>query len=221
MAVIELKNVSYGYGANERDNVLSDVSCAFECGKLYAVAGRSGSGKSTLLSLMSGLDLPDAGQVVFEGEPTNQIDRDLYRRQKIAIIYQDFSLFPLLTVLENIMYPLELCGVEAETARKTAIELAERVALPKELFDRYPSKISGGEQQRVAIARALTMDRKLILADEPTGNLDSETSAAIIDILSKLAHQDARCVIIVTHDLTVMQRADAVFRIADGKLISV
>lgn len=221
MAIIELKNVSYGYGMNERDNVLSGVTCSFECGKIYAVAGRSGSGKSTLLSLMSGLDLPDAGQVLFEGIPTDQLDRDLYRRQKIAIIYQDFSLFPLLTVLENIMYPLELCGVDAEIARKTAIALAEKVALPTELLDRYPSRISGGEQQRVAIARALTMDRKLILADEPTGNLDSENSTAIIDILSQLAHNEGRCVIIVTHDLTVMQRADTIYRIADGKMISV
>ncbi|HOP11943.1 MAG TPA: ABC transporter ATP-binding protein [Oscillospiraceae bacterium] len=221
MAIIELKNVSYGYGANERDNVLCDVSCTFECGKIYAVAGRSGSGKSTLLSMMAGLDLPDAGQVLFEGEPTDRLDRDLYRRQKIAIIYQDFSLFPLLTVLENIMYPLELCGTDAVTAKKTAAELARKVALPDELFDRYPSKISGGEQQRVAIARALTMDRKLILADEPTGNLDSENSAAIIDILSELAHKDGRCIIIVTHDLTVMERADTVYRIADGRLISV
>jgi putative ABC transport system ATP-binding protein len=220
MAIIELKNVSYGYGANERDHVLNDVSCAFECGKVYAVAGRSGSGKSTLLSLMSGLDLPDAGQVFFEGEATDKLDRDLYRRQKTAIIYQDFSLFPLLTVLENIMYPLELCGVDGETAGKTAKELAEKVALTKDLYDRYPSKISGGEQQRVAIARALTMDRKLILADEPTGNLDSENSNAIIDILSELAHKDGKCVIIVTHDLTVMQRADMIYRITDGKLVS-
>ena len=124
----------------------------------------------------------------------------------------------MLTALENIEYPMELCHMDAKEARQQALALAQRVSLPEELLDRYPTHISGGEQQRVAIARGLTMDRRLLLADEPTGNLDSENSDNIIDLLLKLAHEENRCVIVVTHDLSVMDRADVVYRINDGLL---
>ena len=167
---------------------------------------------------LAGLDLPDSGQVLFEGTPIGDMDLDEYRRRKAAVIYQDFALFPLLTALEHIEYPMELCRVEAQEAARQARELARRVSLPDELLDRYPTHISGGEQQRVAIARGLTMDRRLLLADEPTGNLDSENSDNIIDLLLRLAHEENRCVIVVTHDLTVMDRADVVYRISDGLL---
>jgi putative ABC transport system ATP-binding protein len=219
MALIELKDVCYGYGGNiEKKNVLNNVSCSFEQGKFYAIIGKSGSGKSTLLSLMAGLDLPQSGQLVFEGTSTDKLDLDKYRRQCAAVVYQDFSLFPLLTALENIMYPMELCHVDKERAKADARALAGLVSLPENLLDRYPGKISGGEQQRVAIARALAMDRRLILADEPTGNLDSENSAVIIDLLSQLAHKEGRCVIVVTHDIFVMKKADTVYHIVDGRL---
>jgi len=216
MSILELKDVCYSYSAEKP--VLRGMNCAFECGTLYALVGKSGAGKSTLLSLMAGLDLPDSGQVLFEGTPTGDMDLDEYRRRKAAVIYQDFALFPLLTALENIEYPMELCRVEAQEAERQARELARRVSLPDELLDRYPTHISGGEQQRVAIARGLTMDRRLLLADEPTGNLDSENSDNIIDLLLKLAHEENRCVIVVTHDLSVMDRADVVYRINDGLL---
>ena len=216
MSILELKDVCYSYSAEKP--VLRGMNCTFECGTLYALVGKSGAGKSTLLSLMAGLDLPDSGQVLFEGTPTGDMDLDEYRRRKAAVIYQDFALFPLLTALENIEYPMELCRVEAQEAECQARELARRVSLPDELLDRYPTHISGGEQQRVAIARGLTMDRRLLLADEPTGNLDSENSDNIIDLLLRLAHEENRCVIVVTHDLTVMDRADVVYRISDGLL---
>lgn len=192
MSILELKDVCYSYSAEKP--VLRGMNCTFECGTLYALVGKSGAGKSTLLSLMAGLDLPDSGQVLFEGTPTGDMD------------------------LENIEYPMELCRVEAQEAERQARELARRVSLPDELLDRYPTHISGGEQQRVAIARGLTMDRRLLLADEPTGNLDSENSDNIIDLLLRLAHEENRCVIVVTHDLTVMDRADVVYRISDGLL---
>ena len=198
MSILELKDVCYSYSAEKP--VLRGMNCTFECGTLYALVGKSGAGKSTLLSLMAGLDLPDSGQVLFEGTPTGDMDLDEYRRRKAAVIY------------------LELCRVEAQEAERQARELARRVSLPDELLDRYPTHISGGEQQRVAIARGLTMDRRLLLADEPTGNLDSENSDNIIDLLLKLAHDENRCVIVVTHDLTVMDRADVVYRINDGLL---
>jgi ABC-type lipoprotein export system ATPase subunit len=216
MPILELKDVRYSYSPEKV--VLRGVNCVFECGTLYALVGKSGAGKSTLLSLMAGLDLPESGQVLFEGTPTGDMDLDEYRRRKAAVIYQDFALFPMLTALENIEYPMELCHVDAKEARQQAMELARRVSLPEELLDRYPTHISGGEQQRVAIARGLTMDRRLLLADEPTGNLDSENSDNIIDLLLRLAHEENRCVIVVTHDLTVMDRADVVYRISDGLL---
>ena len=203
MPILELKDVRYSYSPEKV--VLRGVNCVFECGTLYALVGKSGAGKSTLLSLMAGLDLPESGQVLFEGTPTGDMDLDEYRRRKAAVIYQDFALFPMLTALENIEYPMELCHVDAKEARQQAL-------------DRYPTHISGGEQQRVAIARGLTMDRRLLLADEPTGNLDSENSDNIIDLLLKLAHDENRCVIVVTHDLSVMDRADVVYRINDGLL---
>lgn len=219
MSILELKNVRYSYRAKQAEKeVLRGLCANFACGKLYAIVGKSGAGKSTLLSLMAGLDLPQGGEVLFEGKPTAQMDLAEYRRRSASVIYQDFALFPLLTVTENIMYPMELCGVEASEAKQAALALAEKVSLPADLLDRFPAQISGGEQQRVAIARGLAMDRQLLLADEPTGNLDSENSDLIIDLLLRLAHGENRCVIVVTHDLSVMERADVVFRLVDGIL---
>lgn len=219
MALLELKDVSYSYNNNtEKKNVLNNVDVSFEQGKFYAVIGKSGSGKSTLLSLMAGLDIPRSGQVSYEGSSTKEMDLDKYRRQCAAVVYQDFGLFPLLTALENIMYPMELCHVSKKQAMEDAKKLAGLVSLPEKLHDRFPQKMSGGEQQRVAIARALAMNRKLILADEPTGSLDSENSAMIIDLLTKLAHEEGKCVIVVTHDIFVMKKADVIYHIVDGRL---
>ncbi len=220
MALLEVREVRYGYRTQEESKeVLKGSSCKFETGKTYSIVGKSGSGKSTLLSLMAGLDVPHSGEILFDGQATTDLNRNLYRRSQVGIIYQDFSLFPLLTVLENIMYPMNLNKVDPKEARRIAIELAEKVGLPESLYHRYPSKISGGEQQRVAIARALTMDRRLLLADEPTGNLDSENSRNIMDILTKLAHEDQCCVIIVTHDLSIMAETDEVYQIIDGQIL--
>ena len=216
---IELRDVSYTYaGKYQRVTAVDTVSYTFQSGTMYSIMGASGSGKSTLLSLLAGLKLPTEGEIAFDEQPTRLMDRSALRRDTVSVIYQDFNLFPLLTALENIEYPMELCHVEAQEAERQARELARRVSLPDELLDRYPTHISGGEQQRVAIARGLTMDRRLLLADEPTGNLDSENSDNIIDLLLKLAHEENRCVIVVTHDRTVMDRADGVYRISDGLL---
>jgi len=219
MAIIELSNVHYSYsGGAETKNVIRGISCSFNRGAFYAIIGKSGSGKSTLLNLIAGLDQPWEGEVLFEGAPTSAMNLDEYRRKSVAVIYQDFCLFPLLTALENILYPMELCRVGKRQAKEDALRLAGMVSLPVELMDRYPGKISGGEQQRVAIARALAMDRRLILADEPTGNLDSETSANIIALLKRLAKEQDRCIIVATHDISVMKSADAVYLIVDGRL---
>jgi len=219
MSILELNDVNYSYGGGPKaKKVLRDVNCTFERGYFYAVIGKSGSGKSTLLNLIAGLDQPDTGEVIFEGKSTSAMNLDEYRRKGVAVIYQDFCLFPLLTALENVLYPMELCKIEKKKARAHAIKLMGIVSLPEELYDRYPGKISGGEQQRVAIARALAMNRRLILADEPTGNLDGGTSASIIALLRYLAKEQDRCVIVATHDIGVMKSVDKVYHIIDGKL---
>ena len=216
MTILELNHVGFRYHPDRP--VLEDVNCRFETGVLYALVGKSGAGKSTLLSLMAGLDLPTEGEILFEGRSTAGMDLSEYRRRYASVIYQDFALLPLLTVQENIQYPMALCGVPPQEAAQQARELARRVSLPEELLDRYPSRISGGEQQRVAIARSLTLDRRLLLADEPTGNLDSENSDIVIDLLRRLAHEEDRCVIVVTHDLSVMDQADVTYRVRDHRL---
>ncbi len=216
MTILELNHVGFRYRPDRP--VLEDVNCRFETGVFYALVGKSGAGKSTLLSLMAGLDLPTEGEILFEGRSTAGMDLSEYRRRYASVIYQDFALLPLLTVQENIQYPMALCGVPPQEAAQQARELARRVSLPEELLDRYPSRISGGEQQRVAIARSLTLDRRLLLADEPTGNLDSENSDIVIDLLRRLAHEEDRCVIVVTHDLSVMDQADVTYRVRDHRL---
>jgi len=218
MPILELKDVRYSYSPEKV--VLRGVNCVFECGTLYALVGKSGAGKSTLLSLMAGLDLPESGQVLFDGTPTGDMDLDEYRRRKAAVIYQDFALFPMLTALENIEYPMELCHVDAKEARQQALALARRVSLPEELLDRYPTHISGGEQQRVAIARGLTMDRRLLLADEPTTALDATIQGQILSLITEQSRKRGMAVLFITHDLGVVARiADNVGVMYAGHLV--
>ena len=220
MSAIELRNVKYVYQTKyQRVEALRGISYAFEPGKVYAIMGSSGCGKTTLLSLMAGLDVPTEGSVLCEDIPTADIDLEQYRRERVAVIYQDFRLFPLLTVAENVMYPMELRGIKPAIAKKRAAELIRKVGLPETVLDRFPAMLSGGEQQRVAVARALGIESKVLLADEPTGNLDSKNSEYIFDILASLAHEDGYCVIIVTHDDALGKRADETIRIHDGELI--
>ena len=155
--------------------------------------------------------------MVYEDKTTADIDRDLYHRDTVAVIYQSYNLLPLLSVMENVTFPLELKKVP--NARKVAEEKLRAVGLDETYFKRLPAMLSGGEQQRVAIARALASDAKIILADEPTGNLDTENSEIVIDLLQKLAHEEGYCVIVVTHDLSIADKADEVLRLKDGYLI--
>ncbi len=219
MKILELRNVSYRYQHTYQNvDALKNIQCAFEEGQIYALVGKSGSGKSTLLSLLAGLTLPTSGEVFFKGKSIRQMNLAQYRRECAAMIYQNFRLFPLLTVSENITYPMELRGFKGKKARLRARELAARVSLPESVLDRFPGMLSGGEQQRVGIARALSMDTKLLLADEPTGNLDDENSRNIIDILVKLARSDGYCVIIATHDTSILPKMDRVYRMNSGEL---
>ena len=217
MALLELRDVKYSY-KNEYQTVeaVKGISYSFEKGKMYAVVGKSGSGKTTLLSLMAGLDLPTEGEILFEGVSTSSMDIEKYRRQSVAVIYQNFMLFPLLTLAENVMFPMEQNGTDAKTAYRRAKELLLKVGLKEDQCDRYPAMISGGEKQRVAIARALGMNTPVILADEPTGNLDSANSRKIMDVLKDLAHKDNYCVIMVTHDDAFAEETDELLRLSDG-----
>ena len=217
MAKLSVENVSYRY-KNSETAAVKEVSCAFEEGQIYAIIGPSGSGKSTLLSMLAGLDMPTEGDIYYEEENLKDMDLDIYRRENISMIFQAFQLFPLLTVMENVCYPLELMGIETEEAKKQAVKCLERVGITEEKYKRFPSNLSGGEQQRVAIARSLASGARLILADEPTGNLDVANTGVVMDILTGLAHKDGYCVIVVTHDMEVAEKADIVFRIKDGEL---
>lgn len=216
--MLKIENVAYTYKSKYQTvKALKGITYEFEPGKFYALIGRSGSGKTTLLSLLAALDLPSEGQVVYEDKTTAEIDRDLYHRDSVAVIYQSYNLLPLLSVMENVTFPMELKKVP--DARKIAEEKLRAVGLDETYFKRLPAMLSGGEQQRVAIARALASDAKIILADEPTGNLDTENSEIVIDLLQKLAHEEGYCVIVVTHDLSIADKADEVLRLKDGCLI--
>ena len=218
MSVLKIEDLAYTYKSKYQTvKALKGITYEFEPGKFYALIGRSGSGKTTLLSLLAALDLPTEGQVIYEDKTTAEIDRDLYHRDSVAVIYQSYNLLPLLSVMENVTFPLELKKVS--DARKIAEEKLRAVGLDETYFKRLPAMLSGGEQQRVAIARALASDAKIILADEPTGNLDTENSEIVIDLLQKLAHEEGYCVIVVTHDLSIADKADEVLRLKDGLLL--
>lgn len=217
---LEVSHVSYVY-RNRYQSVqaVKDVSYAFAYGKLTALVGKSGSGKTTLLSLLAGLDLPTEGEVLYNGTPTAKLDLDAYRRQDAAVIYQSYNLFPKLTVLENAMVPLLLQKKSKQKAQEAAARRLAEVGIGEDMFKRYPNMLSGGEQQRVAIARALTTGARIILADEPTGNLDMENSEHIIRILHTLAREQNYCVVVVTHDMGIAEAADQVLRLQDGRIL--
>lgn len=217
--IIEAVNVTYTYQTKyQKTKALSEVNCSFERGKVYAITGKSGSGKSTFLSLLAGLDVPTEGTLTVEGEDMRKMNRDAYRLNRASVIYQAFHLFPLLTVMENVMFPMELQHVPAKEARAKAREYLAKVGLPETLYKKMPGMISGGEQQRVAIARAVAAGGEILLADEPTGNLDSQNEKVIVELLCKLAHEDNYAVIVVTHNDAVAAAADVVYGMTDGVL---
>lgn len=219
MNCLAAKDVTYEYHtAVQTVKAVNGVTCDFRQGLVYTLVGSSGSGKTTFLSLLAGLDVPASGTIELDGRSTSRIDRDEYRLNHVSVIYQNFNLFQHLTVLENAAYPLYVRKMPRREADGLAREKLVQVGLKEDQFKRLPNMLSGGEQQRVAIARALASGSEIILADEPTGNLDSENSRNIVEILQKLAHDENRCVIIVTHDPAVAEAADVVLKMKDGKL---
>ena len=220
MSELTLQQVSYRYPGGSR-YALDGISGTFSAGKLYAVIGPSGSGKSTLLSLMAGLDRPTEGSLQLNGSDYRSLNLDRCRRQEIAMIFQAFQLFPLLTVLENVCFPMEANGVKQKEAKAKAKELLTSVGISEEQHQRYPANLSGGEQQRVAIARALAKNPKLLLCDEPTGALDYNTGKAILKLLQDTGRQTGMTVIIITHNSALTAMADRVVQVKNLSLIHI
>ncbi len=219
MEILRAEHVSYSYQSKyQKVEAVKDVSCVFEKGKFYAIVGESGSGKSTFLSLLAGLDQPSEGTIYVEGEPLCDMDRDAYRLNRAAVVYQAFHLFPLLTAQENVMLPLECKKMRKKEAARQARQLLERVGLESRICRQFPKMMSGGEQQRVAIARAVAAGGEIILADEPTGNLDSGNEENVVALLKELAHEDGYTVIVITHNQRVADETDHVFRMKDGSM---
>ena len=219
--VLEAKRVSYVYRTRHRAvQALNEVSYLFESGKVYAIVGKSGCGKSTLISVLAGLYLPSMGHVLCHGKDTLTLDRTLHRRHDVAVIYQNYNLFPLMTVMENVLYPMQLQRKPKKEARELAEQTLRSVGLDESYFKRLPAMLSGGEQQRVAIARAIASGQRVILADEPTGNLDGENSDLVMKTFQRLAHEEGYCIIIVTHDPQIADESDVIIRMDSGKIVS-
>lgn len=206
MSIMEIKGVRYSY--DNKRNVLKSVSAELDAGKMYAILGPSGCGKTTLLSLLGGLDSPSDGQVLFQGEDIEKKGLAYHRKNNVAFIFQSYNLIDYMTPAENV----------ALTSKLPPLPILERLGLTKEEAKRNVLKLSGGQQQRVAIACALASDASVILADEPTGNLDEDTAVEITNILKECAHQMNKCVIIVTHSNELAKQADVILKLRKGEL---
>ena len=220
MTLLETKAVDYYYqDGDQRRYILKETSVSFEKGTFYAILGQSGSGKTTFLSLISALDSPKSGQVLYEGTDIEKIGHENYRRDDISIIFQSYNLIPYLSAVENVLVPMAITKNQLpDNQREVAYTLLDYIGITKEKADRLVNQLSGGEQQRVAIARALATNVDIILADEPTGNLDEEMEQEIIDIFKELAHVHNKCVIVVTHANEIAQQADEVLYLRKGVL---
>lgn len=206
MSIMEIKGVRYSY--DNKQSILKNINIMLEKGKVYAIIGASGCGKTTLLSLLGGLDSPANGEILYNGQNIEKMGLAFHRKNNIAFIFQSYNLIDYLTPLENVSL----------TAKLAPQPILERVGLTKEESRRNVLKLSGGQQQRVAIARALASDADIILGDEPTGNLDENTAAEIIEILKECAHQMNKCVVVVTHSNDFAKKADVVLRLKKGEL---
>ncbi len=215
--MLELKNVSYSYVRHDvRVDAVKNVSYTFEPGRFYAIMGPSGSGKSTLMHLIGALARPDQGDILYCGKPISAIPGNEYRLKHVSLIYQNFCLLPFMNILDNVIYPATLLGIPRKQALEEGKAQLRKLGLDASYEKRRPDMLSGGEQQRVAIARAMCTGTEVLTADEPTGNLDSANAQLIGDIFCRLAHEEGKTVIMVTHDAAMAERADIVLRMKDG-----
>jgi putative ABC transport system ATP-binding protein len=221
--MLQVRNLRKVFKSGDEDvNAVNDISFRIPQGMFAAIIGKSGAGKSTLLALLGALDKPTSGEILINSKDiTKASDAQLikYRRDEIGFVFQQYNLVPNLTALENVMLPMEFAGVSAAERKKRAADLLVQVGLNEDKQQRLPARLSGGEQQRVAIARALANRPSLILADEPTGNLDSQTGKVIFDLLHSLTRTEKTTIVAVTHDLGIAGRTDKTFRLQDGNLL--
>lgn len=214
---LHTKNIGYWYTNNPDDYLFKDVNLSFERGKIYAILSQSGSGKTTFLSLLAGLDSPKAGKIYLDDKDINKSGLSNYRKNTVSTIFQAYNLMTYMTARQNVQTALEITNTPVDNAKID--ELFELVGIPKEMIDKPVLQLSGGQQQRVAIVRALATNHNIIIADEPTGNLDEEITQDIVNIFKDIAHQQNKTVIIVTHETAVAEETDVVFELKKKQFI--
>lgn len=216
MTVLNIENLTYYYNHPE-DYLFQDVTETFEAGIMYSILGQSGSGKTTLLSLLAGLDMPKSGQIKLNGDEIKANQLTNYRKNIVSTIFQSYNLLTYMSAFENVKTALRISKVSFDDEKQSIIDSLEKVGLTEDLINKPVSKLSGGQQQRVAIARALVLNHDIIIADEPTGNLDENTTRQIVELFKKIAHEDHKLVIIVTHETEVAQNSDVVYQLKNKK----
>lgn len=214
--LLKVEDLSFTY--NKEKFVLKDINMEFLAGKVYVIFGKSGAGKSTLLSLLAGLETSKYGHIYYKDQDLFKMNLDKYRCNEIGIIFQAYNLLPQLSAIENVILSMDISNLKVTDRKKKARSLLKKVGIRDELMDRRVLQLSGGEQQRVAIARALSYDSEIILADEPTGNLDPEMEDEIMDLLVNIAHKEKKCVIIISHSKEVRKKADQSYHLVNGKI---
>ena len=215
MTILETKDLFFTYpDGDSRKIILNEVNVSFDKGKFYTILGASGSGKTTFLSLIAALDKPEKGEILFNGEDIADIGLEKYRRNNIGIVFQSYNLIPYMNGLENVMVAMSITDNKIEgNMKEKALEILESVGIDGSKATRRINRLSGGEQQRVAIARAISTNVEVIVADEPTGNLDGKTSETIIELFKELAHQRDKCVIMVTHSEKIAEQSDVILKL--------
>lgn len=219
ISLLEFIDVSYSYAnGGKRVDILKDTNVAFEKSKLYTILGPSGSGKTTTLALAGALDIPQKGKVLYNGEDIRKIGLSKHRKKNVSLIFQNYNLINYMSALENVVMAMEISGSYKGQRKQQALKLLTDLGLTEDEVKRNVMKLSGGQQQRVAIARALASNSEVILADEPTGNLDTDTSKEIISLFQQLAHMYDKCVIVVSHSLEVAENSDIIYKFESGGL---
>jgi ABC-type antimicrobial peptide transport system, ATPase component len=215
--MLKMNKVVFKYEKSSK-KVLNNVSVDFEQGKLYVIMGKSGAGKSTLLALLSGLDVCSGGEILYQGKSLSEMNRDTYRAKNIGVVFQSYNLLTNATAIDNVVLSMDISGKSMKGTKNTAYDILQRMGIDKQMANRKVLKLSGGEQQRVAIASAIAHNPDIIIADEPTGNLDGDTERDIMGIFSNLAHEQNKCIIIVTHSKDVAGYADQFWGLSKGNL---